>query len=100
MQDANGGFLSALFDFSFSRFITTKLIRILYALGLAIGAVVGLFYLLFAFRLGFGSGVLGLILLPVGFLLWAMYLRVMLEVLIVIFRISEHVGEIAAAKRM
>ncbi|MGH7657544.1 MAG: DUF4282 domain-containing protein, partial [Gemmatimonadales bacterium] len=82
-----------------SNFITTKLIKVIYALGLIIGAVMGLFYLLTAFRMGAGSGILALILLPIGYLLWAMYLRVMLEVLIVIFRISENVAEIAAGKR-
>lgn len=94
-----GGFFSALFDFSFSQFITTRLIPILYGLALVVGAVMALFYLVVGFRFGFGMGILAIIVVPICYVLYAMYLRVLLEVLIVVFRISEDVGEIAARGR-
>jgi hypothetical protein len=89
------GFLGALFDFSFSTFITGKLIRILYALGLIVCGLTALSILFAAFSQGFMAGILGLVLAPVMFLFGAMYLRVILEVLMVIFRIAENVQVIA-----
>jgi uncharacterized protein DUF4282 len=98
-METQASFFPALFDFSFSSFITIKLVRVLFGLGLALGALIALFYLLVAFKIGVTAGLLALILVPLGYLLYAMYLRVVLEVLIVIFKISEGVTEIAARGR-
>lgn len=89
------GFLASLFDFSFSHFITAKLIRVLYALFLILAGLGVVGMLISGFSQGFAYGVVILILAPLGFLLAAMYFRVLLEVLIVIFRIAENVEKIA-----
>lgn len=97
-QEQATGFLAALFDFSFSSFITAKLIRVLYALGLLMAGVSTLFVLATSFTQGFMFGVVMLILAPLVFLFLAMYMRVMLEVLMVLFRIAEDVRSIANSR--
>jgi len=92
------GFFGALFDFSFSSFITAKLIRVIFGLGLIVVGFGALSMLIAGFSQGFMAGILALILAPLVFLLFAMYLRVVLEVLIVLFRIAENVALIADRK--
>ena len=94
-QPQSAGFLGSLFDFSFSSFITAKLIPVLYALGLIGCGIAALFMLVTGFAGGFTAGIVALLLAPIMFLFVAMYLRVMLEVLIVVFRIAENVQRIA-----
>jgi hypothetical protein len=95
-QPESTGFLSSLFDFSFSHFITAKIIRVLYGLFLILAGLGTLVMIVTGFGQSFGYGVVLLILSPLAFLLAAMYFRVVLEVLIVIFRIAENVEKIAA----
>jgi hypothetical protein len=92
------GFLFTLFDISFNEFITAKIIRFLYALsivGLGIGAV---FCIGLAFRssewLWLGPLTL-FILAPALFLICLTCVRILLELIIVIFIISENTARIA-----
>ncbi len=91
----SNGILNSLVDFSFTSFVTTKLIKILYALGLILGGLSSIGAILRAFALSFGMGFASLIIVPLLFLLFAMYLRVVLEVLAVVFRIAEDVRVLA-----
>lgn len=91
----NKGFLGALFDFSFSEFVTTKIIRLLYVLAIAISVVIGIALVISGFAIGFGRGVLMLIAAPVVVLLYIIGARIWLELVIVVFRIGEHVRDIA-----
>jgi hypothetical protein len=90
------GLASALTDFSFQHFVTIRLVPVLYALGLVLGAVFASSYFLTALRLGVLVTLIGLVLVPLGFLLFALYLRVALELVIVLFRIEDGVARIAA----
>ena len=94
-KDETIGLLSALFDLSFTSFITTKLVRFIYGLGLVVGGLFAAVYLISSFGAGFVFGLGMLVLLPLFYLLFAMYLRVMLEVLIVVFRIAENTEVLA-----
>ncbi|MGF1489711.1 MAG: DUF4282 domain-containing protein [Prochloraceae cyanobacterium] len=88
-------FFQSLFDFSFSSFITLKIIGILYGIliGLfALGTIASIFG---GFSLGFFSGVRSLILAPLGFLLSIILLRIGLETMIVLFKVAEHTAAIA-----
>ena len=69
------GLISSLFDFSFTSFITPKIQKFLYVLLLIGGVIVG----------------------PLVFLLLAMYFRVMMEILIVMFKGVEYQEEIATS---
>lgn len=89
------GFIGSLWDLSFREFITPKIIKFLFVLaniGAGIAALVALFG---GFRMGFGRGLLMLILAPLLFLLYVIAARVWLEVLVVMFKIAENTGRMA-----
>ena len=89
------GFFASLFDFSFTEFITTKLIKFLYGLGMLLGGLMALALIIAGFTQKAIVGILFLILSPLVFLLYVIAARVWLELIIVVFRIAEHTAEIA-----
>lgn len=90
------GFFGRLFDLSFSEFITTSIIKVLYIIAIIGSAIGALFILggLFATKT-FGGVLMGLILAPVVFILYVILARIWLETLIVLFRIAENTGKMA-----
>ena len=88
--------LGGLLDFSFSEFVTTKIIKVLYILWLALAVIVGISILFngFASRSFFGF-MGGLVFAPIATLLIAIYGRVALELVIVVFRIAENTSKLA-----
>jgi uncharacterized protein DUF4282/zinc ribbon protein len=94
------GFLSSLFDLSFTNFITTKLIKVLFVISIILGAFLALGLILTGFARSAGEGLLMLIIVaPLVFFFYVMAARVQMEVLIVIFRGAEHLEEIARQGR-
>jgi uncharacterized membrane protein len=100
IMEQSKGFFGSLFDLSFTSLITLKLVKVLYilvivAVGLgAIGLVVT------GFQSGTAQGVFVLLVVaPLVFLLSVIWSRVLLEIIVVIFRISEHLAEIAQQGR-
>ena len=89
------GFFGALFDISFSELITTRVIKVLFVLGIICAAVLLLTQIIGAFMYSVGIGVLVLLLSPIVFTLYVIVARIYLEVLIVIFRIADDVKRIA-----
>lgn len=89
------GFFGALFDFSFSQFVTTRLVRFLYAVLVLIDALIALGAIARAFNEGAGAGLVALILAPILFLILVVITRVYLEIVIVIFRIAEYLREMS-----
>lgn len=87
--------MSALTDFSFSTFATVRLVPILYLMGLLAGGVMAAAYLLTALRLGVVVGLVGLVIVPLAYLVFALYLRVLLELVIVLFRIEGGIARMA-----
>jgi hypothetical protein len=92
-------FFQTLFDFSFSEFITTKIIQILYGIGLLFAGIGAIMIIVQGFNVSFLIGLLSLIISPIVFFIFAILARVWLEIVIVLFRIAENVGEIAKAKK-
>lgn len=97
-------FWSRLFDFSFSSFVTLKIIPVLYGLWIVIGAIGALSMLpggMGMMHLGYGwSGgafFLGLIWAVVFFFLWVIGGRVWMETIIVLFRIAENTSALVRA---
>ncbi|MFQ5914759.1 MAG: DUF4282 domain-containing protein [Nitrospinota bacterium] len=91
-------FLASLFDFSFETFITARVVKVLYGLSIAAAALWALFLIVAGFRQSAGSGVLMLIVGgPLLFVIAVIYARVILEIVLVIFRISEHTSKMAGA---
>jgi Domain of unknown function (DUF4282) len=99
------GMISSLFDLSFSSFITPRIQRFLYALLLVVSGLCGLGVLFAAMGMagGFfgklGALIVGVPLGALAALLLAMYFRVMMEILIVVFRGVEYLGEISESVR-
>ena len=91
------GLLSALTDFSFTRFVTVRVVPMLYVLGLILGAIVATSYLLTALRLGVLVTLVSLVLVPFAYLLFALYLRVGLELVIILFRIEGDIARLAGS---
>ena len=92
--DENKGFFAALFDFSFSAFITTKIIKLLYGLAMIGAGIAALAIILGGFSNGVGSGLGALILAPILFLVYVSLARIWFELVIVIFRVAEHAKNI------
>ena len=82
--------LEALFDFSFNEFLTAKLVRFLYILSVILIAIAYLATIVTAFTQSFGQGLLTLIVGAIVALLTLAYVRVLLELIMVLFRIYEN----------
>jgi len=89
-MDEKKGFWSCLFDLSFTEFITTRVIKILYVLGIGIAVVIGLMLIVTAFTKGFAVGLLHVIAAPIVFILMVIVLRIYMELVLTLFRIEEN----------
>src|SRR5688572_25199107 len=88
-------FFSSLFDYSFSSFITPRIIKVLYVLATIGISLWTLFLIVAAFNVSDGAGG-GMLLIggPLFFLFSMIYARVLLELVIAFFRINGNVQEI------
>ena len=94
------GFFASLFDISFSSLITTKVIKVLYVISLVVIGVAALFFIVAAFASSPAAGVLTLLIIaPLFALLYVVYTRVILEFIIVVFRIAEYTHELVELTR-
>jgi hypothetical protein len=86
------GFLSALFDFSFTSFVTTRIIKVLYVLILVLTVISALVYTVIVFS---ASRLFGFLVLVIGdplFIIIVMaFWRLVLEAFVVVFRIAEDI---------
>jgi hypothetical protein len=93
------GFFGALFDFSFREFVTTRVIKIVYILWLVmiafgfLGGLVSAISMMGQEYLGF-LGFLLLVGTVVGSAISVLFSRIILELLIVVFRISEDLSAV------
>jgi hypothetical protein len=84
-------FLHPLFDFSFTKFVTSKIVKFLYGLSILAAGLMAILFVIFGFNISIGFGVFALLIgAPLIFLLTLIYSRAILEFIIVIFRISEN----------
>ena len=84
------GFFGALFDVSFTSFVTTRIIKVLYIITLVVIGLFALGFVVAAFANSVAGGLFALIIgAPLVALLYVIYTRVILEVLMAIFRIME-----------
>ncbi len=84
------GFISALFDFSFTDFITPRIISVIFIIALILSGLglVG-FIVNFFITQGLILGVVALVLSPLLFFVYAIIVRVYLEFIMVLFKIYE-----------
>lgn len=88
--------IESLFDVSFSSFVTTKLIKIVFIIGLVFAALGTIAIVISSFRTGVLAGLLMLVLSPVIFLVWSLGVRIWCEMVMVIFRIAENTSKLAS----
>src|SRR5262249_7673774 len=94
------GFFASLFDLSFSSLVTTKVIKVIYVISLVVIGLVALVFVVGAFEESAAFGVVTLLVLaPAIALLYVVYTRVILELIIAVFRLVEYNGELVALKR-
>jgi hypothetical protein len=90
------GFLPSLFDFSFSSFIATRLVKLLYGLAMVGIALAAVSMVVGAFQEGLLAGLFMLLIgAPLATLFMLVYARIVAELMIVVFRISENIQRIA-----
>jgi hypothetical protein len=88
-----GGFLQALFDFSFNHFFTPEIIKPLYGLSIFFAGLIAILFIIFGFSASTGFGIFTLLVgAPLIFLLAVIYSRICLELMIVIFRMADHLA--------
>ena len=91
--------LRALFDFSFSEFVSPKIIRLLFGLSILFAALLAIFFVMVGFKASIWFGVFALLIgAPLTFLLTVSYSRVALDVGLAIFRVVDHVDNIGPAR--
>ena len=89
-------FFASLFDFSFSRFVTIRFVKFLY-IALMILMVFPVLLLIYPIFTGAFSGVevvATIVLAPVAAFFYLLGVRVLLELVVVVFRIGETATEI------
>lgn len=90
---ANAG-LTAMLDFSFSRFITLSIIKVLYILGLVAIAFVWLAVTVASFSMGAAAGIGAMITGAIIAVIYMIFFRVSLELIVIIFRIGENTSKL------
>lgn len=90
--------MSLMLDFSFKRFLTPRLIRILYCVSLLIAAISAVTWMTSGFGISFFRGMITLITGPIAFFIYAIIARVTMELVLVIFRIAENIERLPTAK--
>lgn len=90
-----GPILRALFDVSFTRFLTLELIGLMYVAALMMALVVTVASIFVAFSYALWAGIATVLLAPLVFVIYAIGWRISLELLIVLFRVAEYSREIS-----
>ncbi len=94
------GFLQSLFDLSFTSLVTTKIIKVLYVLAMIVIGLTALLFIVAAFHRSGADGIVVLfIVAPIVSFFYLVYARVLLELIIALFRIMENTGELVAQGR-
>lgn len=91
---AEKGSFGIMFDLSFSEFVTTRVIKILFIIGILFSALGALMIIIGGFNSGWVVGILALLLSPLVFLLYVLLARIWCEMIIVIFRIAENTARL------
>jgi len=90
--------LQALFNLSFNQFVSPKIMGFLYGLSILSAGLIALFFVIVGFKISMWFGIFSLFIgAPLIFLLTVIYSRVLLEMILVIFRMADHIAEIGMA---
>jgi hypothetical protein len=88
-------FLQALFDFSFKKSISPKILKFLYGLSIILASLMALSLIIVGFESSMWIGILALLIgAPLLFLFMVISNRVVLELILVIYRIADSMENI------
>ena len=93
--------LDLVLDLSFKRFVTPRLVRMLYVLSLLAAVFYAGSYMFSGFQNGTFAGIFQMVTAPLAFLLYLIVARVTVELILAIFRIADRLApmsEEAAAR--
>ncbi|MDA8290812.1 MAG: DUF4282 domain-containing protein [Actinomycetota bacterium] len=93
-EDGAKGFLRSLYDFSFTTFVTTRIVRTLYIVTTIVYSLVAIVVFVGLVSRGGADVAIGVIGVPIAYVLYLALARVSLEVVAVVFRIAEYAREI------
>ena len=85
------GFFTALFDFSFTNFVTPILVRFVYLLATVALVASWLIFVFAGFANGVGAGLAALILGPIFVIIYLAVIRMTLEFYLSVVRMSEDI---------
>ena len=88
-------FLSSLFDFSFSDFVTIRLIKLIYGLAIVTFAILGVFLVIVGLAQSTFTALVALVFATAVFLFSITIVRICLEAAVIFFRIADNTAEIA-----
>jgi uncharacterized membrane protein len=91
---ADKGFFGSLFDFSFTEFITPRIIKLLFVLAIIISGIAALVLFVSGIAGGGAGAFLAIIGAPLLFLLYVIMARVWLELIMVMFHIADNTDKL------
>ncbi len=87
--------LQTFLDFSFSRFVSPRMMKFLYALSILFAGLLAVFLIIAGFKASIWFGILALLIgAPLIFLFTVVSSRVLLETILIIFRIADQTANI------
>jgi hypothetical protein len=87
--------LRALFSLSFNQWVSLKLVKFLYGLSILSAGMIAIFFVMLGFKISIWFGIFSLLIgAPLVFLLIVIYSRILLETILVIFHMADHMNEI------
>jgi hypothetical protein len=92
--------MDLVMDFSFQKFVTPKLVRIIYALSLVAALLSGITWMFSGFKDGsITHGLFTLVTGPVAFFVYVLCARVAMELILAIFAIAEGIKKLEEKNR-
>lgn len=85
---------SILSDLSFRRFVTPRLVRLLYFISLIGAALSAIAWMVSGFKTGVFYGLFTIVTGPLAFFIYMLAARVMLEFMLAVFRIAENTDKL------
>jgi hypothetical protein len=92
---ARGPILRALFDMSFTEFLSLELVKLMYLAAIIFAVLATVTSLIAAFSNGFWAGIVAVLVAPFLLLVYIVSWRIWLELLIVLFRIADYARDIS-----
>jgi hypothetical protein len=95
----NKPFLSSLFDFSFTSYVTPRFIKVIFIIGAVLTALATIGFIVSGFSMSLAVGIIFLILSPIFYIIYLLFVRIYLELMIILFRLQSDVAEILKNKK-